>query len=222
MGSRVYEYQERRLTQYCHYRARRPRQDDAGRRDAQAVGHLPGEPGGAGPRDGLERHRAGARHHDPGEERLRGIQGREDQHRGHPGTRRFRRRSGAGAQDGGRRAAARRRGGGPDAPDPLRAEQGTRPRPRGHRGHQQDRPTRRARLRGHRRGARAADGPRRVRRAARQPDGLLLRPRRHRLDLPRGGGHRPAAAHGYDRRLHPAPPGRPRAAHRGARLVDRL
>ena len=36
------------------------------------------------------------------------------------------------------------------------------------------------------------------------------------------GGRRPAAAHGYDRRLHPAPPGRPRAAHRGARLVDRL
>jgi len=47
---------------------RRPRQDDAGRQAARAVRHLPRQPAGGRAGDGLQRHRARARHHHPGQE----------------------------------------------------------------------------------------------------------------------------------------------------------
>ena len=49
------------------------------------------------------------------------YKGYKDQHRRHPGSRRFRRRGGAHPQDGQRRHPAGRRGRGPDAADALRA-----------------------------------------------------------------------------------------------------
>ena len=69
----------------------------------------------------------------------------EDQHRGHPGPRRLRRRGGAHPEDGQRRHPAGGRRRGPHAPDPLRALQGPGAGPPGHRGGQQDRPPRPAR-----------------------------------------------------------------------------
>ena len=52
------------------------------------------------------------------------LQGRQDQHRGHPRPRRLRRRGRAHADPGGRRPAAGGRRRGPPAPDPLRAQEG--------------------------------------------------------------------------------------------------
>ncbi len=86
--------------------------------------HLPGAPGRTGPRDGLHRPGAGEGDHDHGENRLRGLPRRQDQHRGHPRARRLRRRGGADAQDGGRGPAPRRRFGGAASADAFRAQQG--------------------------------------------------------------------------------------------------
>ena len=76
-----------------------------------------------------------------GKELLRGLEGREDQHPGHPGPRRFRRRGRARPFHGGRRRAP---GGclrGPPAADAVRAGQGAGRPPVHHRRHQQDRST---------------------------------------------------------------------------------
>ena len=72
-------------------------------------------------RHGLERPRARARHHHPGEEHRRALGRREDQHRRHARPRRLRRRGGAHAAHGRRRAAPGRRLRGAAAADPLRA-----------------------------------------------------------------------------------------------------
>ena len=155
-----YEAEKRR-----HYRPRRPRQDHPGGRNAQAGRHLPREPGHGGARHGLQRSGAGARHHHSGQEHRRPLQGREDQHRGHAGPRRFWRRGGADPQDGQRRHPAGGRRRGSHAPDPFCAEQGTGAGPQGHRGGQQGGPPRPAHPRGHGRGAGAAAGSERHRRA---------------------------------------------------------
>ena len=66
--------------------------------------HFPPERGGGRPGDGFRRPGAGAGHHHPLQEHRREVRRHQDQHCGHPGTRRLRRRGGAGAADGGRRA----------------------------------------------------------------------------------------------------------------------
>ena len=68
----------------------------------------------------------------------------QDQHRGHPRPQRLRRRGRARPDDGGRGDAARGRERRSPAPDPLRAQQSAGARPAADRGHQQDRPRRRA------------------------------------------------------------------------------
>ena len=80
--------------------------------------------------------------------------------------------------------------------------------PPGHRGRQQDRPSRPAHPRGHRRGAGAAAGPGRHRRAAGQPHAVLLRPQRYGQLFARRGGHGPEAAVRYHPGLHPRAGGR--------------
>ncbi len=70
-GDRSRGHQERR-----HRGARRPRQDDARRRDALAVGLLPGEPGRRRARDGLDGPRAREGHHDPRQEHGRPLRRR--------------------------------------------------------------------------------------------------------------------------------------------------
>ena len=131
-------------SQHRDHRARGPRQDHAGGRDAVAERDVPREPGRA--RAGAGLHGPGARegHHDHGEERLRDLPRRQDQHRRHAGSRGFRGRGGTHAADGRRCHAARRRRGGAHAPDPRGAGQGAGAGAAADRGHQQDRPPRRA------------------------------------------------------------------------------
>ena len=86
-----------------------------------------------------------ARHHDPGEELRRRVEGHAHQHRRHARPRRLRRRGRARAVDGRQRAAAGRRGRRPDAADPLRHQEGAGARPEADRRRQQGRPARRAR-----------------------------------------------------------------------------
>ena len=83
--------------------------------------HLPRERARRRADHGLDRPGAREGHHDHGQEHGHPLQGRQDQHRGHPRPRRLRRRGRADADAGRRRAAAGRRRGGPAAPDPLRA-----------------------------------------------------------------------------------------------------
>ena len=112
----------------------------------QAVRHVRCAQGRARARDGLERARARARHHDPREEHGDPLARLPHQHRRHARTRRFRRRGRARAVDGRLGAAARRCGRRTDAADALRHAEGVRARPAADRRHQQDRPrTRRAR-----------------------------------------------------------------------------
>ena len=118
-------------------RARRSRQDHAGRRDAVAVGRVPREPGGRRARHGLDGSRAREGDHDPRQEHGGPSRRRQDQHRRHPRPRRLRRRGGAGADDGRRRVAAGGRLGGAVAADPFRPAQGARGAPPGGPGSQQ-------------------------------------------------------------------------------------
>ena len=141
-------YAERTFEKCRHHRPRRPRQNHAGGRDAEAGRRLPGESGGGGPGHGLRRPGAGAGYHHPGQEHRHPVQGHQDQHRGYPGPRRLRRRGGAHPEDGQRRHPAGGRRRGPHAPDPLRALQGPGAGPPGHCGGQQDRPARPADPRG--------------------------------------------------------------------------
>ena len=77
---------------------------------------------------GLDRPRAREGHHDPREEHVRPLPGREDQHRGHARPRRLRRRGRAHADPGRRRAPPRGRRRGAPAADALRAQEGARGR----------------------------------------------------------------------------------------------
>ena len=90
-----------------------------------------------------DRPRAGKRHHDPGQEHRRHLRRPDHQHRGHPGSRRLRRRGGTRAPDGRRRSPASGRQRGPAATDPVRPAQSTRGAPARPRGRQQGRPLRR-------------------------------------------------------------------------------
>ena len=105
-------------------RARRPRQDDAGRPVAATVGKPARARPGAGAGDGLQRPRTRARHHHSRQEHGDRLAGLEDQHRRHARTRRLRRRGRAGAVDGRFGAAAGRRGRRTDAADDVRHPQG--------------------------------------------------------------------------------------------------
>ena len=69
--------------QHRHHRPRRPWQDDAGRPAAAPERHLPRPREGRRARDGLERPREGARHHHPGQELRRRVEGHAHQHRRH-------------------------------------------------------------------------------------------------------------------------------------------
>ena len=77
----------RRRPQHRHHRARRPRQDHPRRRDARAVQGLPREREGRDARHGQQRSRARARHHHPLQEHRGDVQGHQDQHHRHTGTR---------------------------------------------------------------------------------------------------------------------------------------
>ena len=103
-------------------------------------------------------------------------QGDQDQHRGHPRPRRFRRRGRAHPVHGGRRHRAGGRRRRPAAADQIRGRQGAGPRPAPDRRHQQGGPRGRAAGRGAERGVRPLRRARRRRRAARLPDPLRLRP----------------------------------------------
>ena len=83
-----------------HHRPRRPWQDDAGRPAAAPERHLPRQREGRRAGDGLERPREGARHHDPGQELRRRVEGHARQHRRYARPRRLRRRGRARAVDG--------------------------------------------------------------------------------------------------------------------------
>ena len=175
-------------------RARRPRQDDARRRDALAVGRLPREPGRGRARARLDRPRAREGDHDPRQEHGRPLRQHEDQHRRHAGPCRLRRRGRARPDDGRRRAPARRRERGAAAADPLRAAQGARGAAAGDPRRQQGRPARRADQGGRRRGVRALPRPRRRRGAGRVPDRLHERARGPRRRRAGGARRRPRPA----------------------------
>ena len=131
---------------------------------------------------------------------------RAHQPRRHPGSRRLRRRGGAGPGPGGRDPAARRCRRRPHAPDPLRALESAGPQPARSGGAQQDRPARRPFRRRDRRGLPAVPGPRRRRPPHRVPHRLHRRPggpRRGRRGHPRGG-------------RRPVPPARRHPGHHSA------
>ena len=110
--------------QHRDHRACRPWQDHAGRRAAEAVRHLPREPGDGRAGARFERPRARARHHHPRQGDLGRVAGPPHQHRRHARPRRLRRRGRAHPRHGRRRAAARRRRRGADAADQVRHRQG--------------------------------------------------------------------------------------------------
>ena len=169
----------RRHPQRRDRRARRPRQDDARRRDALAVRLVPREPGRRRARHGLDGPRAREGHHDPREE-----------HRRHAtATSKINIVDTPGHADfGGEVERALRMVDGvlllvdaSEGPLPqtrfvlrkaLEARLPVRPR------RQQGRPSGRARRRGRQRGLRALPRPRRRREPDRVPDRLLQRPRR--------------------------------------------
>src|SRR5438034_2311374 len=177
-----------RRAQHRHHRARRPREDDAGRRHAAPDGRLPRQRAGRRPGDGLLRARARARHHHPGQEHDRHLGGRAHQHRGHARALGLRRRGRAHPGDGRRRAPPGRRLRGAAAPDPLRAREGARGGAPPGRLLEQDRPGRRAPGGGARRDLRPVHRPRRERGAARFPGRLHQCPRGHGHPGPRARG----------------------------------
>ena len=160
-----------RHSKYRYHRPCRPRQDHPGGRAVEAKRRFPGESGSSGTGDGFQRHRAGAGHHHPLQEHRRFLQGNQDQHRGHAGTRGFWRRSRAGAENGGRRRPGGGRFRGRHASDQIRAAQGAGTVSSGHRLHQQNGPSGGAAHRSHRRSPGALHRPGRIRRTA----GLPLR-----------------------------------------------
>ena len=193
-------------SQHRHHSPRRPRQDHARRQAPAAGGHVRRAPASRRARDGLERHRARTRHHDPREEHRRGLSRRAHQHRRYARPRGFRRRSRARALDGRRRAAARRRGRGPDAADALRDAQGARAGPEAHRRGEQGRSRCGALRVGRGPDLRSHGQAGRDRRPARFPRDLRLGPQR--LGLDRGGQdrhrHAPALRRGA-RNTFPSP-----------------
>ena len=193
-----------------HHRARGPRQDDAGGWPAAAERGVPRQPAGRRARDGQHRPRARARHHHPGQEHRRPLQGHPDQHRRHARPRRLRRGSRAHAVDGRRRDAAGRRLRGPAAADALRAAQGARARAAADRRAQQDRPRRRPTAGGAERGLRPVHRPRRHRGPDRVPGALRERARRRRDDGPGQAWRQPATAVRRHRRFCAAAQGRSR------------
>ena len=205
--------------QHRHHRPRRPRQDHAGRPAAAPERHLPREREGRRTRDGQQRPRTRARHHHPGQELRRGVEGHAHQHRRHPRPRRLRRRGRARAVDGRQRAAAGRRRRRPDAADALRHQEGAGAGPEAHRRGQQGRPPRRApRLRDQRH-LRPVRQAARHRGAARLPGDLRLRPERLGDAEAGRGRHRPGAAV----RRHPrARAGARRQPGRAAATADLL
>ena len=206
-------YHDPEPPQHRDHRARRPRQDHARGQAAAPVGHARCPQARHRARDGLERARARARHHDPREEHRDPVARLPHQHRGHARPRGLRRRSGARAVDGGLRAAARGRRGRPDAADALRHAEGLRARPRADRRRQQGRPARGAAGMGREPDLRPVRPPRRQRAPARFPG---------RLHLGAAGRRGPCAGHdgrGHDgavRDDHRALPGAGRGRRRPA------
>ena len=179
-------------SQHRHHRPRRPRQDDARRPAAAAVGRLPRQPARRRAGDGFERSRARARHHHPRQGDLGRLEGHAHQHRRHARPRRFRRRGRAHPVDGRRRDRAGRRRRRADAADQVRRRQGAEDRAEADRLRQQGRQARRAAERGRQRGVRPVRRARRHRRAARLPDHLRL----GQAGLDGGLARRPEGRHG--------------------------
>jgi len=125
-----------------HHCARRPRQDHARRRIAQAIGDGLHEERAPRPHHGFQRPRARARHHHSLEEHRDSLERLPDQHRRHAWPRRLRRRGRTCFVDGRLGPAARRRRRRTDAAEPLRHPEGLFPRPPSGRRDQQDRPLR--------------------------------------------------------------------------------
>ena len=201
--------------------ARRPREDDPGRRDAAPGRHLRRARAGRRAGHGLGRAGARARDHDPRQERLadppaakrrRG----QDQHRRHPRARRLRRRGRARALDGRRGAPAGRRLRGAAPADALRAPQGAGAAAAADPRRQQGGPARRPARRGRRRRLRALPRPGRRRGADRVPDRLCLRPRGVGDARPRGARRGPLAALLDAVRADPGAERRPRGAAAGS------
>ena len=183
------------------HRARRPWQDHAGRLPAASVRHLRRARENRRASHGLERHRKGTRHHDPGQELRHRIRRHAHQHRRHARARRLRRRSGTRVVDGRHRVVGRRCRRRPDAADAFRHAQGAGARPQRHRGREQDRPSGRAPRLGRRPDLRAVRQAGRHRSPARFPRDLRLGARR----LGQHRSHAPRARHARDVRSHPAP-----------------
>ena len=181
---------------------RRPRQDDARRRDALAVRRLPREPGRERARARLDGPRAREGDHDPRQEHGLPLRRHQDQHRRHPGSRRLRRRGRAWTDHGRRRPPARGRERRPAAADTLRPAQGARGAAAGDPRRQQGRPARRADRGGRERGLRALPRSRRRREPDRVPDRLHERPRRARRPEARRARRRPAPALRAPARAH--------------------
>ena len=192
------------------HRARRPRQDDACRRPAQAIARLRRPRTGRRVDHGFERSRAGEGNHDPRQDHFGSLQRGQAQHHRHPGPRGLRGRGRASPRDGGRLPVAGRRRRGPDAADAGRASPGARSRPAAdHRG-QQDRP--------HQRPA-GRDGRGHARPAARACQGVVAAGRAGPLHR-RARGHRDRRPHARGRHARAPPRRHPRAraaAPRGPR-----
>ena len=156
-----------------------------------------------------------ARHHDPGQELRRRVEGHAHQHRRHARPRRLRRRGRARAVDGRQRAAAGRCRRRADAADALRHQEGARAGPEADRRRQQGRPARaRARTTSSTRPSTCSTSSARPRTQLDFPVDLRLRPQRLGDARPTGADrHRPGAAV----RRHPAA----RAGARRARPTTR-
>ena len=131
------EHSRHEPAQRRDHRPCRPRQDHPGRPAAAAVGLVPREPARRRARDGLQRPRTRARHHDPRQGDLDRVEGHPDQHRRYARPRRFRRRGRAHPQHGGRRHRARRCRRGAAAADQVRGLEGAQGRASADRRHQQ-------------------------------------------------------------------------------------
>ncbi len=137
------------------------------------------------------------------------YKGREDQHRGHPGPRRFRRRGGAHPEPGGWRHAPGGRHRRAAAPDPVCPGQGPGEGPARHRGHQQDRPPGPPHHGGPGGSLRPVHRSGRHRRAAGVPGALHQRQGRHRPNRSRRRGPGPGAPVRHHPLGHPRPGLRP-------------
>ena len=202
----------RRAPQRRDRRARRPREDDARRRDALAVRLVPREPGRGRARARLDGPRTREGHHDPRQEHGGAAREDEDQHRRHARPRRLRRRGRARTDDGRRRPPARGRLGRAASPDEIRAAQGARAEAPDRARGQQGRPAGRAAVGGRRRGLRALPRPRRERIADRVPDRLRQCTRRTRRSRPGRTRAGPDAAVRHAPRGDPAAEPRSRAS----------